>query len=70
MSYLGTEEDFVMRVELSSFDLYNRYDVMGLEAELSFIKDPEDSPYLSPADRKKAIKKYEEVIAYIKGRLA
>lgn len=66
MKLLGTDKDHIMTWELKQFDIYEKYDLMGLEADLEYL---EESTHLGIHEKIRAVACYLEVIQYVKKRL-
>lgn len=60
------KNDYIMNSELSRFDNYNEYDIMGIESDLEEIISDNEINY---DDKIMICDKYTEVITYIKKRL-
>ncbi len=66
MKQYDITKDYIMNKELSHFDNYNKYDIMGIEYDLNSLLNDNEIPYdikLKIAD------KYDGVIKYIKIKL-
>lgn len=67
MHILGTNDDYVMLADISDFDNYTLFDLLGIRNDFATLN--ERNRHLSPQDLAKARSKYLDVISYIESRL-
>lgn len=59
------QNDYIMTAPMSRFNAYNKYDIMGIEADLENILQDIDCPVL----KDRVEKRYKKVIEYITKKL-